>query len=114
MNFRYEIYDTYGRKVGYATSSRGQETLFNWMRQNPHRLHLGRIGLELLKPDGSVVTSSDDLTHVEQTLDLWSGLLQSKFSLGDSRLSVLSCVHPDLDLLAVRVESPLLHAGDCA
>jgi len=29
INFRYEMYDTYGRKVGYATSPRGQEPLYN-------------------------------------------------------------------------------------
>jgi len=34
-------FDTFGRKVGYATSKTGQETLFNWLRQNPHGLHLG-------------------------------------------------------------------------
>ena len=34
-------YDTYGRQVGYQTSSEGQAELFNWLRENPHRLHLG-------------------------------------------------------------------------
>src|SRR5579859_6251680 len=41
-DFRYKDYDTYGRPVGYATSSKGQEELFDWLRQNPHKLHLGR------------------------------------------------------------------------
>src|SRR5262245_29080434 len=36
-------YDTHGRQVGYQTSSEGQSELFNWLRENPHRLHLGRI-----------------------------------------------------------------------
>jgi len=36
-------YDTHGRQVGYQTSSEGQAELFNWLRENPHRLHLGRI-----------------------------------------------------------------------
>ena len=38
-------YETYGRQVGYATSSEGQRELYDWLRQNPHRLHLGQIGL---------------------------------------------------------------------
>ena len=44
---RLEMFDTYGREVGYKTSSRGQERLFNWLRENPHRLNLARIGLTL-------------------------------------------------------------------
>ncbi len=46
-DFRLEPYDTYGRKVGYPTSAKGQEELYRWLRENPHRLHLGRIGLLL-------------------------------------------------------------------
>ena len=34
-------YDTHGRAVGYHTSSEGQTELFNWLRENPHRLNLG-------------------------------------------------------------------------
>jgi len=34
---RLENFDTYGRPVGYATNSKGQEPLFNWLRENPHR-----------------------------------------------------------------------------
>src|SRR5688572_9059862 len=66
--FRFKEYETYGRRVPYATDSKGQEELFNWMRENPHRMHLGRIGLEL---------PSREITHAKQTLDLWSGLLVS-------------------------------------
>ena len=43
-DLRLEDYDTFGRKVGYPTSSTGQKPLFDWLRENPHRLHLGRIG----------------------------------------------------------------------
>ncbi len=46
-HLRLTPYDTYGRQVGYATSAEGQRELFNWLRENPHRLHLGRIGLRL-------------------------------------------------------------------
>src|SRR3954471_21420837 len=69
--FRYEMFDTYGRPVPYATSSTGQKELFNWLRENPHRLHLGRIGFDLKNPD--------EIKNIEQTLDLWSGTITSKF-----------------------------------
>ena len=31
-DLRLEMFDTYGREVGYATNSKGQEPLFNWLR----------------------------------------------------------------------------------
>ena len=36
-DLRLESFDTYGRPVGYATSRQGQEKLFDWLRENPHR-----------------------------------------------------------------------------
>lgn len=76
---RLEQYETYGRKVGYATGSTGQRELFNWLRENPHRLHLGRIGL-------LTSSRSTDLQQTEQTLDLWTGTLTSRFQLAGKQL----------------------------
>jgi hypothetical protein len=106
-DFRYRDYDTYGRKVGYATERKGQEQLFDWLRENPHRLHLGRIGLELVKPDGARAASGD-LKNCKQVLDLWSGILESRFEFLGWPVRVQTCCHPDLDLVAARIESPLL------
>ena len=109
-DFRYKDYDTYGRPVGYATDDTGQEELFTWLRQNPHRLHLGRLGFDLRRADGAPATP-DDLRNALQTLDLWSGLLDSRFDFEDQPVRVLTCCHPDLDCVAVRIESPLLAQG---
>src|SRR5262249_12018477 len=96
-----------GRLVGYATSAEGQRELYDWLRENPHRLHLGRIGLEMEIADGREVGASD-LTAVEQTLDLWTGVLTSRFDLAGRQVLVRTAVHPDQDLLAVSIESSLL------
>lgn len=109
-NFRYHDYDTYGRAVGYATDSTGQEPLFNWLRENPHRFHLGRIGFELKKSDGSLAAPGD-LKSIRQTLNLWDGLLDSYFEFEGLPVHVQTCCHPELDLIAARVESPLLVDG---
>ena len=109
-DLRLKEFDVYGRKVGYATDKTGQEKLFTWLRENPHRLHLGRIGFELKRSD-SLPAMPDDLKNIRQTLDLWSGLLESRFDFEGQPVHVLTCVHPELDLLAVRVESPLLASG---
>ncbi len=109
-DFRFKEYDAFGRKVGYATSKTGQEELFNWLRENPHGLHLGRVAFELKKSD-SAPAAPDDLKNVRQTLDLWSGVLDSQFELEGRPVRVLTCAHPELDAIAVRVESPLLATG---
>lgn len=103
-------YETYGRKVGYATGKTGQEELFNWLRENPHRLHLGQIGLRLTKSDGSEARASD-ITGIEQKLDLWKGIITSRFQFQGKAVTVKTAVHPALDLLAVRIESGLIAEG---
>jgi hypothetical protein len=104
---RYKDYDTYGRPVGYATDKQGQTELFDWLRENPHRFHLGRIGLELLKADGSLF-AVEDLSQINQMLDLWTGRVDSRFVVGGAPVAVTTCCHPELDLLAVQIQSPLI------
>jgi protein-glucosylgalactosylhydroxylysine glucosidase len=109
-DFRFKEYDTFGRKVGYATSKTGQEPLFNWLRENPHGLHLGRIALALQKADGSPA-APEDLKNPRQELDLWTGAIDGRFAFEGQPVRVLTCAHPALDAVAVRVESPLLASG---
>ena len=101
-------YDTYGRVVGYQTSSEGQADLYNWLRENPHRLHLGEIGLR--RTNGEDIRTTD-LSDVHQELDLWTGRLTSTFRLNGKPVTVTSAVHPDRDLLAVRIDSVLVAEG---
>jgi hypothetical protein len=83
--------------VGYNTSSEGQTELFNWLRENPHRLHLGQIGLADIEPA--------NISEIDQELDLWRGVLKSKFKLRGEPVSITTTVHPVQDLLAVVIES---------
>lgn len=107
---RYTDYDTYGRKVGYLTKSKGQEELFNWMRENPHRLHLGRVGLDLRHADGSAAKASD-LTKIHQTLDLWTGILTSRFDFDGVPVTVETCCPGGRDAIATKVISDLIATG---
>ena len=105
----FEEYEVDGRKVPYASgesSSGGYSPAATWLRSNPHRLHLGQIGLRMIKDDGSLV-KIEDLKNTSQTLDLWNGLLSSKFEIDGQPVKVLTICHPDRDILAVRIESPL-------
>jgi hypothetical protein len=92
-------FDTYGRKVGYPTSSEGQKELYDWLRENPHRLHLGRIGFQIDSPY--------EVTAVEQKLDLWTGILHSEFNWKGGRVVVETACHPGQDALAVSVRGAI-------
>ena len=98
-DLKLEMFDTHGREVPYATGrpAQGQEKLVAWLRENPHRLHLGRIGFANLR--------REDITNIDQTLDLWTGLLKSRFRVADDWVEVVTCCHPEHDVLAVQVLS---------
>jgi hypothetical protein len=100
---RLEMFDAYGREVGYATSATGQEPLFNWLRENPHRLNLARIGFVF---DGQPLLAGD-IAGIEQTLKLWDGAIESRFRLRGAPVRVRTECHGTRDAIAVSVDSPL-------
>ena len=109
-DLNYELYDTYGRAVPYATQRKGPVEVSDWLRHNPHRLHLGQIGLHLIKEDGSIV-AVEDIQDPYQKLDLWTGILESTFSVEGVPVSVKTCCHPQVDGIAATISSPLIAAG---
>jgi hypothetical protein len=112
--FRFTGFEARGRTVPYADIPGDRRTPeVEWLRANPHRLHLGRIGFRLTLADGRAATR-DDVDHVEQTLDLWRGVLKSRFRLEGETVEVETVCHPGLDLVAVQVASPLVARGRIA
>jgi hypothetical protein len=108
-----EDYEVWGRNVPYACdgkSPKGYSPAATWLRSNPHRIDLGRISLHLLKTDGSPAKIGD-LVDTSQTLDLWSGILDSRFTFDSHPVTVRTVCHPDHDILAVKVISPLIEKG---
>ena len=83
--------------TGEAPASRAE----SWLRNNPHRLDLARIGFVL---DGQSILPGD-VTAVRQRLDLWTGVIESRFLLRGTPVRVTTACHPERDVLAVRVES---------
>ncbi len=101
-------YDFHGGKVPYASlekSPAGQ-----YFRKNPHRIPLGQLGLMLIKSDGSAV-EPNDLQNIKQGLNLWTGVIQSFYEIEGKPIKVETICHPETDLIAVRIESPLLAEG---
>ena len=113
-SYRFTEFDSHGRKVGYADIPGDRRTPeVQWLRANPHRLHLGRLAFELRTKDGRLATPGD-LSGIEQRLDLWNGILTSRFSLEGQAVEVVTICHPALDAVAVRVRSALLREGRIA
>ncbi len=104
----FEYYNTYGRQVPYASnqnSNAGQ-----WLRSNPHRLQLGRIGFKIIKSDGSEIRL-DNITNINQSADIWEGIIKSSFSVVGYKINVETACHPQADQIAVRIKSELLNKG---
>ncbi len=76
----------YGRQFIFPSASTSHPTPdAAYLRANPNRFGLGRIGLEMSHADGSPVLITD-LKDITQTLDLWAGILTSSFEVdGQSR-----------------------------
>lgn len=109
-SYKFKEYDTYGRKVPYASNHKEQVDVYNWIRQNPHRLHLGQIGFRFILKDGKEA-NINDIKNINQHLDLWSGIIISNFQVEGEKVVVKTICHPQKDILAVSVESELIKQG---
>ncbi len=104
---RYEKYDINGREVEYPTLPKGQEELFHWLRQNPHKFNLGNIGFDLSE-FGEKSISIIDKGSIRQELDMWKGIIISRFSIDDYPVAVKTCCHPEFDAISGKVQSDLI------
>jgi len=106
-------YNYYGRQVPFSVQIRRpvrNRDAVNYLRENPHRLHLGIIGLEILHPDGSAVKAGE-INSINQTLNPWNGEIHSTFKIGETPVEVITFSHQDMDLISARIESPLIKQG---
>ena len=69
----------------------------DYMRANPHRLHLGAVGFEGV--------NVQDISGIDQTLDLWEGVIRSSFLYKGSPVKVLTSADPESDAVCAEIES---------
>ncbi|MGV3616396.1 MAG: hypothetical protein ACO1SV_13785 [Fimbriimonas sp.] len=112
-DFKGQVVDTHGRPVRYPLYDPAQADLSYWLSSSPHKINLGRLGLVLTKRDGALA-GPEDLQNPRQHLDLWTGIVTSRFELEGQPVTVKTGCHPTLDSVAVQVESPLIEAGRLA
>lgn len=97
-----------GRVLGFPT--RQASPAGDWLRKNPHNHPLAQLALEWLKDDGSVFVP-EDIQDPQQILDLWQGVIRSRFKLAGTEVSVITVCAPDSDTIGIRIESPLIAQG---
>ncbi len=98
-------HDFHGRTVMFA--GRQNSPAGSYFRENPHPIPLGQISLWL---DGRVVEPVE-LTRVEQTLNPWTGIIRSAYTLAGEPVVVETVAHATAASAAVKLESPLVRAG---
>ena len=103
-DFKMTEVQVHGRTATYPVSAKGQEELYTWLRENPHRLNLGKLSLML---DGKQVEARQ-LTDISQKLDLWRGSITSSYKLDGEPVQVHTTCHPKLDMMAAEIRSPLV------
>lgn len=98
-----------GTKAPYAVQHKEGKAAeaTNTLRENPHRLHLGLVGLMLRKANGDEV-KLEALENIHQRLDLWTGQIESQYTIEGVPVKVILYAHQQKDQIAARIESPLI------
>ncbi|MDJ1497034.1 hypothetical protein QNI19_29120 [Cytophagaceae bacterium DM2B3-1] len=106
-------YTLNGRKVTYSvqwSQPERNKQASNWFRQNPHRLQLGNLGLEIYKKNGTLV-SVQDIKNIRQELNPWTGEIKSQFSVEGEAVVVWTYGHAQQDEVGVKIQSKLIAQG---
>lgn len=74
----------------------------NYYRINPHRLHLGALGFHNM--------AIESIADIDQTLDMWNGVINSRFTYDGKKVEVKTSVDPELDLVAATINDEGRHS----
>ncbi|MEO8254429.1 MAG: hypothetical protein ABI554_08565 [Flavobacterium sp.] len=116
-NFKFEEtlrdFEQNGRQIPYSVQQKTPEHAKNaveYFRANAHRLQLGNLGFELYKKDGTLAKPSD-IKNIKQILNVWTGEIESTFTLEGIAVKVWTASHQQKDVIGVKVASDLIKKG---
>lgn len=90
------------RKVFYPVKAqKGNEEVYHWLRENPHRLNLSRIGLLY---EGKEI-KAENITSISQELNLYRGIIYSSFILEKEEVKVKTACASETDTVAFEIHS---------
>jgi hypothetical protein len=98
-------YPFHGRTIQYAGNQDSPAGAY--FRQNPHPIPLGQISLiHQGRP-----LAAEEIGAIDQTLDLWTGIIRSTYTIAGQPVAVETVAHPALSQVAVKLTSPLIRSG---
>ncbi len=98
-------YDSVDRTVTYAVDKiPGNEEVYHWLRENPHRFNLARIGFFW---EGKEI-ASNQIKDIKQELNLYEGIINSRFLVEGYSVKVTTVCHQEKDTLGIHIESEAL------
>lgn len=105
-----EYDDCTGRHVVYPKKKMPEnEEVYDWLRQNPHKLNLATVALRW---QGGEIRS-EQLSECRQELRLYEGILESSFRINGVLCRVrTACHNRGRDMLAFSIESEALRTGE--
>ena len=106
LNYKGESLDNHGLNVTYMFG--GVADIQQWLISNPNRVNLGRVGLWF---GDDVQIEEEDLANKTQTLDLWTGVIDSSFTLNGSQVNVTTVCDQESDVIGISLTSSLISAG---
>jgi hypothetical protein len=98
--------DFHGRKIKYASLEKTPAAVY--FRENPHPVPLGQIGFS--GADGNLL-DMNLIGAIHQQLDLWSGLIQSRYTYKGQAVYVETVAHPSQSMVSFKIKSGLLKSG---
>jgi hypothetical protein len=105
-----KTYDLAGRKIPYPVQPKEPERskkAADFFRSQPHRIHLGNVGLEIIKKDGKIA-ELNDVRNIDQQLDMWTGEIRSRFTVDGEPVEVITYAHQEKEAIGVKINSPLV------
>lgn len=86
-------------KDGYSCQKKSSTSaaIVDWLRANPHRLHLGCIRFADIKPT--------DISDINQVLNLWEGIINSEFTYKNRKVNVQTSCDPKKDMVAFHIKT---------
>ncbi|MBQ7680502.1 MAG: glycoside hydrolase family 65 [Butyrivibrio sp.] len=107
-----DIYNCKGREVRYPVHpAPGNELVYHWLRENPHRMDLVRIGLVACCGEGAALCReipAQEIGNIRQTLQMDTGILESHFTWDGIPCTNLTACDPEADVLAFDLTSEAL------
>jgi len=97
-------YSYNNRKINLPVEKKaGEEKIYDWLRENPHRPNLVNIGFYLDQKPLDIT----EVTNIKQELHLFTGNIQSEFTIREKPVRVTTVCHMNSDVLAIQVTTQL-------